>query len=757
MVVLGDSRRSVFDAQAILALAVAVCCSVSPLLAANNLVRVPQDAATLDAAIQTVSAGGTIEMAAGTYATPASGFSVKNANARKSFVVRAAAGATVVLDGGGSRSLVRIVQNTGQSVVFENITFQNGFTTDISSTGGVTLTRAHAEFHNCAFLNNRSALPATGGGAVGVLDASSATFVNSSFQDKLGSQLGRRHRRARGLRSRRAGRPVPPQTAPTFPVTRRTPPVAPSTCSMRRRTSPARFSRTTRRASWAGAVYAIGTWSLGSNVTIANSTFQANQAVADPCCGGSSPTTGGAIHAEDLTNLTLQQSLLVLNRADVGGAIDGYRSVLEIDGSVLRGNQSTLAKPGGMAGGAISALSADFPDTSTNGGAINRRPVRLVINGSLIEGGSEVQTPSAIGACLLLAGDTARQYGGTGVPLDGSPADNRAQVVIHGTAFSDCNATTMGGAIAANLADLDLEDSMVLNSNVTVQGSQGGGILLLQESTARILRTTFAGDSAVLWGGALTNIGSNMTVTGSRFYNNRWASGAGSPETASHGASIFTSPESDATLQRDVTGTVSGSTFSGDQGLNIWDVGSSGGLQNRVLYDGNRFNPVTYGSLVYADSARMPGGANASQLNSLMTARGGIASPNVQIASPHEGALLVVPSPSSVGASPSAPSNSTLAYGWTGSSASIGGIGGLQHGGLLEVGPGSYALKVDGVTAATANVTGTCTAGPVLCVAGNRFRAQVTWTSGTLGGAAQAVSLTGDTGYFCSPTRRTSS
>src|ERR1700681_246690 len=172
------------------ALTLVVSCSVSPLLAANNLIRVPQDSATLDAAIQTVSAGGAIEMAAGTYPTPASGFSIKNANARKSFVIRAAAGAAVALDGGGSRSLVRIVQNTGQSVVFENITFQNGFTTDISSAGGVTLTRAHAEFHNCAFLGNRTALPATGGGAVGVLDGSSATFVNTSFHDNSAPNWG---------------------------------------------------------------------------------------------------------------------------------------------------------------------------------------------------------------------------------------------------------------------------------------------------------------------------------------------------------------------------------------------------------------------------------------------------------------------------------------------------------------------------------------------------------------------------------------
>ena len=100
---------------------------------------------------------------------------------------------------------------------------------------------------------------------------------------------------------------------------------------------------------------------------------------------------------------------------------------------------------------------------------------------------------------------------------------------------------------------------MVLNSNVTAQGSRGGGVDLIQDSTARILRTTFAGDSAVFGGGALGNVGTNMTVTGSRFYNNKVAAGIFSQQTDSHGASIFTTP--DTNLVRDVTGTVSSSTF----------------------------------------------------------------------------------------------------------------------------------------------------------------------------------------------------
>jgi hypothetical protein len=736
-----------------LALALALCCSVSPLLAANNLVRVPLDAATLDAAIQKVPDGGAIEMAAGTYSTPASGFSIKNANARKSFVIRAAAGAAVALDGGGSRSLVRIVANGSKLVIFEGITFQNGFTADGSAAGGVTLTRAHAEFHNCTFAGNRSAVPATGGGAVGILDGSGGTFVNSAFHDNSAANSGgamvvrasvavlqggeflRNRTNLPGHQANSAGGAIYVLDATV-------------------RVFGTLFAN--NEAGYVGgAIYAIGTWSNGSNVQVGGSTFQANQAVADPCCAVAAPTTGGAIHAEDLTNLVIHQSLLVLNRADLGGAIDNYRAVVEIDGSVLRGNQSTRAKPAGKAGGAISALSPDFPDASTGGGAINRRSARLVINGSLIQGGTEVETLAASGACVLASGDTARMYGGTGVPLDGTLADNRAQVVIHGTVFSDCDVTTAvadgngsGGAIAGNLIDLDLEDSMVLDSNATGTGSQGGGVSLLQESTARIVRTTFARNSAEFWGGALLNIGSNVDVTNCRFYRNRVGFGFSSPEVASHGASILATPADDSGRQRDATGVVSGSTFSGDEGMNIWDVVNSFGPQNLVRYDGNRFNPVAFGDLVYVDSLHMPAGANVSQLNSLMFSRGGIASPNVRIFNPHEGALVVVPSPNAVGAGAPSPSNALLAFAWTGGSASIGGVSGLQPTGLLEVGPGSYTLNVDGVSTTAANVTGTCTAGPVLCVAGNRFRAQVTWKSGALGGAAQAVSLSGDTGYF---------
>ena len=133
------------------------------------------DAKTLAAAIKSVPDGGIIELAAGTYASPGSnGFLVNNA--RKGFTVRAAAGAAVVLDGGGSRALLRFANSDrarGKLVTFERITFQNGFSAKSGMSGGVTLSKAEALFRDCSFLNNRAAAPQTGGGAVKVLDGSS--------------------------------------------------------------------------------------------------------------------------------------------------------------------------------------------------------------------------------------------------------------------------------------------------------------------------------------------------------------------------------------------------------------------------------------------------------------------------------------------------------------------------------------------------------------------------------------------------------
>ncbi len=72
----------------------AISGSVLHAAASDRLVRVPQDAKTLDVAIGRVADGGVIEMAAGTYPSPPNGFAINNA--RKGFTVRAARDTTAI-------------------------------------------------------------------------------------------------------------------------------------------------------------------------------------------------------------------------------------------------------------------------------------------------------------------------------------------------------------------------------------------------------------------------------------------------------------------------------------------------------------------------------------------------------------------------------------------------------------------------------------------------------------------------------------
>src|SRR4030095_15588624 len=127
--------------------------------------------------------------------------------------------------------------------------------------------------------------------------------------------------------------------------------------------------------------------------------------------------------------------LFYRNRADTGGAVDLYRADVEIQGSVFQANQTTLLKPEGGVGGAISAFSSDHADASTGSGAINRRASRLVVTQSLVQGGGEVARASVLGGCLFAAGDNARVTGTGGVPAAGALARQPGRGALHGTRF----------------------------------------------------------------------------------------------------------------------------------------------------------------------------------------------------------------------------------------------------------------------------------------------------------------------------------
>lgn len=716
----------------------------------SKLVRVPQDAKTLAAALKSVPDGGIIEMAAGTYASPGSGFLINNA--RKGFTVRAAAGAKVVLDGGGSRQLLRYANSDrarGKLVTFERITFQNGFSAKSGISGGVTMTKAEALFRTCSFVNNRAAAPATGGGAVKVLDGSSATFVGCSFRGNSSQLRGG----AMTVRNATAVLQSGEMTGNRTNLPGHNPNSfggAIAVIDGILRVTGVRFEN--NQAGWTGgAILAIGNWDKGSDVQVTGSSFIANQAVADPCCDNPDASLGGALHAEDRTAMRIEKSLFYRNRADMGGALDNYRANVEITGSVFQGNQTTLIKPVGGAGGAIAVFSADFADSSTGSGAINRPAARLVVTQSLLQGGSEVAKAPFTGGCILAGGDGPRMYGGGGVPQAGTLADNRARIEIRGTVFSDCDVETStpggtgaGGALVGDLIDLVMEDSMVLDSDARGTGGVGGGIALRQESNARIVRTAFARDSAQRSGGALNLNGATVQVDDCRFYSNDVVPGPFEAVGESRGAAIFSTPLQDPARLRNVAGVVSNSVFSENLGLPLFETAPQSGPTNDLRYDNNRFNPVVLGDLVYASNLLAPGGATVDQLNALP---GKSAVPNTRFFGPREGVLRLVPSPNAVGAGAPFPLASTLAYAWSGGSAQLGGQALTGKAGLLEVPPGAFTLAVDGTPVAA--VTAPVSAKSSLSLNASRFSVDLSWRDAAGNtGAGRPMPLSGDTGYF---------
>ncbi|HEY2738348.1 MAG TPA: right-handed parallel beta-helix repeat-containing protein, partial [Thermoanaerobaculia bacterium] len=483
--------------------------------------------AQLQAAFGSVPDGGFIDMAPGIYPAPAKGFSI--ANPRKGFTLRAVGG-LVTLDGQGKVAIFRFKngdRSKGKLVTFQGITFRNGASVTEGDAGGVTLNAAEARFVNCTFANNKATGKTSGGGAVRVNLNSAATFVNTSFSGNSSGNRGGAVEVVFSVLTVQGGSftdnhvnlPKHQSTSPGGAIY-----VLDSTVTV----SDARFER--NEAGWTGgAIYAFGHWTdpvttPKSLVTITRSTFLANRAIPDPCCQAPSPTTGGAIHVEDQSTLRVFGSQFFDNAADTGGALEAYRAIIEVTGSMFIGNHTPLVAGRLGIGGAISISSND----SAGDGAVNRRSASLTVTDSLLQGGvAPPATPANAGGCLAAEGDWSRLYGLNHIAAMGSAADNRAPVGLHRVTFADCNIAAsaagggLGGAISVSTVDLQMESSLIFDSDAVGSPIGSGGALALQrESNAVITNSTFAHNTAQQSGGALFLNGSTAQVSGCRFLRN---------------------------------------------------------------------------------------------------------------------------------------------------------------------------------------------------------------------------------------------
>jgi hypothetical protein len=701
--------------------------------ASAQLIRVPQDA-PLQKALDDVSDGGEIEIAAGTYAAPTNGFRIRRLG--KNFTVRAAAGAQVALSGEGSHTIFDIEgrgEADGPVVRFESLTFQDGFGASIVQGGAVSLNGARAAFDGCDFRNNRAS---HAGGAVQIRGGGDAHFSDSRLQNNSAFKRGgavdvtfssASFRRAE-LLDNRLNRPGDDAGSIGGAVY-----VLDSDVSIEQ----SRFAG--NQASWVGgALYAFGTFGEPGNapatrVTITHSTFVDNIAISDPCCPSPGVSTGGAIHVEDHVLLTIRASRFLENRSERGGAISGYRSVIGIHDSTFRGNAGALLGEVTSVGGTILLQAADFADSSTNFGVFNRPAGSLTVARTLIQGRfGGTQEAASRGACISASGDVTRELGGGQVEPAGPTEVNRVVVSLTDTVLFECDAggldgkTRRGGGLHVNLADVTLERSLVLDSDALGSGGSGGGLMASERSVVRLVDTTFAGNRAERRGGGLYVVDdSQLQVQGGAFLHNEV--GDSQVIQQSLGAAMITGGL--------VQGVVADALFSGNVGLPIYEEAG-----NRVRYDGNRFVPGTFGDRVYFAHDVNTNGTTINQLNNLVIQHGGGTStkksevPNQKVvAGTKSGSVVAAPSlvlTTSAAGDPPPPVSAFLGFAWSGGAgATLGGLAVPGRTGVLEVGEaGSYPLRVGGTKVDEATVgesNGLCLSG--LCLNQGRFRVEVQW------------------------------
>jgi predicted outer membrane repeat protein len=315
-----------------------------------------------------------------------------------------------------------------------------------------------------------------------------------------------------------------------------------------------------------------------------------------------------------------------------------------------------------------------------------------------------------VGGGIFVSGDVRRNYGLSGSPVIGTPSVNRAPVTIERTVFADCDVDSggisgqgSGGAMSMSLVDLEVDGTLIIGSDAVGTGSSGGALRVTNESVLDVNTTTFAKNTAVLYGGAVFAAGTELDLNSCQLFANEISPGVSEPEGQSYGAAIFAAPIENAFpgFNLPVTGNVSSNTLSLNIGMPVFDDDRSPSPINAVRYNGNSFHNSTFSDRIYFHS--MIGSHTVSQLNSLVVSHSGVdkATVNNQWSSsaPILGAIRAVPPkilPTSAPGDASTATTSYLGYAWSGGNATLNGnpvAGGIGYAAATE---GNHTLNVDG-------------------------------------------------------------
>jgi hypothetical protein len=464
-------------------------------------------------------------------------------------------------------------------------------------------------------------------------------------------------------------------------------------------------------------IYSLGGYDQPTNtVKIVNSTFIDNMVAPDSTSSCTFDTSGGALHGENNTSITIHNSRFLTNSAETGGSFSLFRASVEIHDSIFRGNQAFGQHPAGR-GGTISSSSQDLSSDD-----VNHPSSTITIRNSLFQGRYQGVGATAVrGGCLWVLGDTNRTYGLSGVQQMGNAAINRATLDIAGSVFYDCDAvreegvvgTGVGGAAQLSHVELTLDESLILDCDVTGTNADGGGIRMINEASATITNTTFAHNTATRRSGALNVSGSDIVVDGCQFFMN---------DAGVDGAAIATSTISNGPggSKLSTNGEIRNSIFKNEGSLTLRDIDTDSATCeiNDVKYNGNQIFTTPPDGDVYRNNLVSGGGKTVSELNNLTVVRTNCTDTikstldNIALGTePDLGALVAVPSiilPVNASGDPAPPTEAFLGYAWCGGSATLDTNTLVTNTGLqLTTSSGMHTLVVD-----TASFVDDLTAGP---------------------------------------------
>lgn len=270
--------------------------------------------------------------------------------------------------------------------------------------------------------------------------------------------------------------------------------------------------------------------------------------------------------------------------------------------------------------------------------------------------------------------------------------------------------------MSAWVADLDLEDVLIANSDASGDDNASGGAIALTSHTRAVLtRTTLAGNRSARFGGALFAQGAHLEITDSAFLANELSPGVDEPcWPSSTGSALFVTPFAGSGTPPDqpATGFVANSLFSDNIGLPIFDDDRQPAPINDTRYDANQVFAPSFDGAFFTNVIPNPIPPfsvclNAQQMSALVVERnGGPSSPKSNVpnedlaAAPAYAVLIAAPSRilrAHAAGDPPPSGTAWLGFAWSGEHAELDGAGLAERAGVQTAEAGLHTLHVDGI------------------------------------------------------------